>query len=67
MTKVKQILDEMKLVFTEYEDQIHLNIEKTIEAMPILEKCKDHLSGFEVISGTMDDAFIAITGKEIRE
>jgi multidrug/hemolysin transport system ATP-binding protein len=25
------------------------------------------ISGFEVINGTMDDAFIAITGKEIRE
>lgn len=67
MAKVKQILDEMKLVFAQYEDQIHLHITKTIDAMPILEKCKDYLSGFEVISGTMDDAFIGITGKEIRE
>lgn len=65
--KVSQILDEMNLKFQQYEDQIHLHVSKTLDAIPILEKCKDYISGFEVISGTMDDAFIGITGKEIRE
>lgn len=40
---------------------------RTLDALPILKQCEDLLTGFEVISGSMDDAFIAITGKEIRE
>ncbi len=39
----------------------------TMEAMPLLELCKPYISGFEVLRGTMDDAFIGITGKELRE
>jgi multidrug/hemolysin transport system ATP-binding protein len=39
----------------------------TMSALPILDICKEYFSGFEVLRGTMDDAFIAITGKEIRE
>ena len=39
----------------------------TMSAMPILESCKPYLSGFQVLQGSMDDAFIGITGKEMRE
>ncbi len=42
-------------------------IPDTMAALPILEKVRDSVSGFEVTTGTMDDAFIAITGREIRE
>jgi hypothetical protein len=36
-------------------------------ALRILEKCKPHINAFEVLQGTMDDAFIGITGKELRQ
>ena len=39
----------------------------TVEALPILHVCKDSIGSFEVTRGTMDDVFINITGKEIRE
>jgi len=37
-----------------------------MEALDIIQSLKEHIKGFEVTAGTMDDAFIGITGKEIR-
>ena len=42
-------------------------LESTLDAFPIIELAKPYISGFEVTEGTMDDAFIGITGKEMRE
>lgn len=53
--------------FTEIADTIKISISSTLEALPLLDKYRSEIKSFEVISGTMDDAFIAITGKEIRE
>ncbi len=47
--------------------QITVKLPSTMAALPILDKCREFISGFEVIQGTMDDAFLQITGKEIRE
>jgi multidrug/hemolysin transport system ATP-binding protein len=48
-------------------DTIIIEIGSTFEAIPLIEKYRDDLLSFEVLKGTMDDAFINITGKEIRE
>lgn len=48
-------------------DTVTVPIPCTLDALPLLEKCRPFICGFEVVSGTMDDAFIAITGKELRE
>ena len=64
------VIEQLKadnIVFTENADTVRISIPHTLEALPILEKFKDKLDSFEVVNGTMDDAFIAITGKEIRE
>lgn len=42
-------------------------VSSTMEALPILEKVRDLIDGFEVIQGTMDDVFLAATGEEIKE
>ena len=47
--------------------QIFIPIPSTMMALPIVQQAAEHIKGFEVTTGTMDDAFIAITGKEIRE
>lgn len=41
-------------------------LRKTLEALPLLNECAPYLEHFEVLMGSMDDAFIGITGKEIR-
>ncbi len=64
---VTGILQSLALPFDEVADCVVVNLEKTLDALPILDRCRPFIGGFEVTNGTMDDAFIAITGKEIRE
>lgn len=63
---VTGILDKDKTGYAIIANQVVVKIPATIAALPIIEKCREYISGFEVLNGTMDDAFIAITGKEIR-
>lgn len=65
--QVKKYLAAQGIDFTEKGTEIEVKIKTTMEALPVIESCKDNIDGFEVLRGTMDDAFIAITGKEIRE
>lgn len=43
-----------------------VELKETMEALQIVQDVKEYITGFEVTAGTMDDAFIGITGKEIR-
>ena len=64
----QSVLDLLQgLPLEEVADCVVVNLEKTMDALPILDRCRPYIEGFEVTNGTMDDAFIAITGKEIRE
>lgn len=65
--KVSKILSDKNYTTNIIADYIEVLIPTTMDALPIIEECKNYISGFEVLKGTMDDAFIAITGKEIRE
>ena len=46
---------------------IEVPVESSMKALEILKKAEDLVRNFEVIGGTMDDVFINITGREIRE
>ena len=46
---------------------VEIKIARTTDALPILDLCRNNIKGFEVLNGTLDDAFISITGKEIRQ
>ncbi len=60
-------LDAQNILYKTTADQIVISIPTTISAIPLINQFKDLITGFEVTRGTMDEAFIAITGKEIRE
>lgn len=69
-SEYKNIISMLKsdnLKYTETGGTININIKNTLAAFPVLDKCREKIDSFEVLNGTMDDAFIAITGKEIRE
>lgn len=53
--------------FMKISDSLVVKLGATMEALPILDVIQPYIRGFEVLNGTMDDAFIGITGKEIRE
>ena len=61
------MLREVNVEFSRVGDRLVVKIPSTMDALPLLERLKPFLKGFEVLNGTMDDAFIGITGKEIRE
>jgi multidrug/hemolysin transport system ATP-binding protein len=67
LEKVCAILQEQNQKFTTEANKAVVAIPSTMAALPLIEQVKEYVSGFEVTTGTMDDAFIAITGKEMRE
>lgn len=66
-TAIRQVMEELKLDFTVSAGEFIVKLPNTMAAIPILEKCRKHINSFQVLQGTMDDAFIGITGKELRQ
>ena len=66
MEKLYGRLNELGKTYVKGQDHAIVKVTTTLDALPLLDACRDLLSGFEVANGTMDDAFIGITGKEIR-
>jgi multidrug/hemolysin transport system ATP-binding protein len=46
---------------------IVVKLADTMASVAILESCKHNIASFQVLQGSMDDAFIGITGKELRQ
>ena len=44
--------------------RVSVTLNKTTEAIPLINACQPYFDVFEVVLGSMDDAFIAIIGKE---
>ncbi|MBQ7775678.1 MAG: ABC transporter ATP-binding protein [Lachnospiraceae bacterium] len=42
-----------------------VTVASTLEALPMLQACKEELAGFEVIQGNMDDVFLNAVGREL--
>lgn len=49
------------------ENAVIFQTKQPSEALEILSECKEKIIDFEVKKGTLNDVFLAITGKEIRE
>ena len=54
------------IAYTQSAGRLVVKLGATMDALALLEPLKGCISGFEVLNGTMDDAFIGITGREIR-
>lgn len=65
--KTQEILGQKGIIYRNNADNIFVRLESTFEAIPIVALCGNYIDSFEVLKGTMDDAFISITGKEMRE
>lgn len=60
------VLDDRGVPHADVAGRVVVRLGATMEALALLELVKPYISGFEVLNGTMDDAFIGITGREIR-
>jgi len=65
--KAIAVLKNNHIEFREASDLLIVDLAQTLEALPILALLEGEITSFQVLNGTMDDAFIGITGKEIRE
>lgn len=66
-TDIIRILGDINVKYKLNGKMVHIKLKHTVEALPIIKKCETLIESFEVIRGTMDDVFINVTGKEIRE
>ena len=62
--KAKGILDSMGSGYTEDGDTFTVRLERTAESVPIITALGDCIVSLEVRSGTLDEAFIEITGAD---
>jgi multidrug/hemolysin transport system ATP-binding protein len=66
-SKVFRLLQDNGIVWKEISDLVIVELKQTIDALPILKLLEGCIASVQILNGTMDDAFIGITGKEIRE
>lgn len=64
---VRLQLDAQNILNKTIADQVVIMLPSTMSSVPLINQFENLITGFEVTKGTMDDAFIAITGKEIRD
>ncbi|WP_349947271.1 hypothetical protein ABFV83_01950 [Lacrimispora sp. BS-2] len=64
---LRQIMEELKLDFTVSAGEFVVKLPDIMAAIPIAEKCQNYINSFQVLQGTMDEAFIGITGRELRQ
>ena len=64
---IKEILKIEKFSWSEQGGLIVVELNNTKRALDLLNKVADNIESFTVEKGKMDDVFIGITGKEIRE
>ncbi|MEI6101134.1 MAG: ABC transporter, partial [Eubacteriales bacterium] len=67
MYEAEMCLAQQKIAYAVNGMRLDIKLNKTLDALPVLNGMEGLLSGFEVISGSMDDAFIAITGGSVKE
>lgn len=59
---VRTLLEARGIAYTHPRERFHIRLKETVEALPILDLIRDNIRAFEVVSGTMDDVFLNITG-----
>ncbi|MFA7560750.1 MAG: ABC transporter ATP-binding protein [Candidatus Izemoplasmatales bacterium] len=65
--KLEEYLKKSQINFVKETDLYTIKINESLASLKIVNDVKDNLLSFQVLNGTLDDAFINITGKEIRE
>ncbi|HOV70417.1 MAG TPA: ABC transporter, partial [Clostridia bacterium] len=62
-----KFLDDRGIKYVKHTDIVAINVDKSMDALGILNDAAGLYDSFEVIRGDMDDVFINVTGKKIRE
>ena len=65
--EVQKLLEANGKRFSTNGSRVTVKLTTTFDARPLIDLCEKYISAFEVTRGSMDDVFINITGREIRE
>jgi len=65
-TQIQNTLSELNMEYSANGSTIIAKLPDTMASIAILENCKQHVKSYQVLQGSLDDAFIGITGKGIR-
>lgn len=58
-------LASMELFFKKKEEYLVVSLPDSLAALPVLDKVREQLEGFEMVQGSMDDVFLNVTGKAL--
>lgn len=61
------LLGSFSFTWSKMEDYYEVELADTLDAIDIVQKARNQLQSFEVLHGTMDDVFLNITGRSLRE
>jgi len=61
------LIQQFNVPFQKTNDGYEIVLKESKEAYPILDTYRNQIDQFEVVEGTMDTVFLALTGKTIRE
>lgn len=62
---IEETLMEMKLPFIKRVDTYEIQLNHTLDSLPLIEVLREHILSFEVVKGTLDDAFITMLKGEL--
>ena len=66
-SEIIRYLKKLNLNFVSAAEILDVNVKSTLDALDMLQPIRDAVESFEVLYGTMDDVFLNITGRELRE
>jgi len=64
---LEKLLDGKNIKYTVKEKYHRVDVENSAEILHVLSECKDDITDIEIRKGTLNDVFLEITGREIRE
>ena len=65
MGHCRSTLDNHGIQYTVRADTVEVMLASTVDAIPVIDLLRDSIDSLEVRSGTLDDAFIRITGEDL--
>lgn len=64
---VENIIKTRNLSYKNDSNRLNVKIENSVSSIELLQEIKPYIKSFEVVQGTMEDAFLNITGKSLKE
>ncbi len=62
-TQLKVCLEEMAVKYQRKEETVQVILNDSLAALPVLERVRTMIEGFEMVQGSMDDVFLNVTGR----